>query len=241
MPLLDHFHAPLFPQRRWESFHARWAGTILDYLVARLRPPRFFAEMQIHLGTRIEAEFEKNGFVQESRNGTGGGLQLATSPPVTFVMPMVFPDDIEIQVLDGDESRRLLGVIELISPANKDREEHRRAFASKCLAYLQKGVGLIIIDTVTSRSGCLHNELVDIAGQPEAYHLPNSWDLYAVAYQPSRVDEQNQLRVWTSELSVGRALPTLPFALRDIGYLDIDFEETYTETRSHTGLAESDL
>ena len=28
MPLLDHFHAPLSPQRHWESFHVNWAGAI---------------------------------------------------------------------------------------------------------------------------------------------------------------------------------------------------------------------
>jgi hypothetical protein len=26
MPLLDHFHTPLYPHRAWESFHSRWAN-----------------------------------------------------------------------------------------------------------------------------------------------------------------------------------------------------------------------
>ena len=30
MPLLDHFHPPLYPRRSWESFHSRWANSIAD-------------------------------------------------------------------------------------------------------------------------------------------------------------------------------------------------------------------
>ena len=61
MPLRDHFHPPLFPQRAWESFHTQWAGSIADRLNERL-PRRFFAEVQTHLGSRVEAdvaEFER--------------------------------------------------------------------------------------------------------------------------------------------------------------------------------------
>ena len=31
MPLLDHFRPPLFPIRRWESFHSRWGVFIAEF------------------------------------------------------------------------------------------------------------------------------------------------------------------------------------------------------------------
>jgi hypothetical protein len=43
----------------------------------------------------------------------------------------------------------LVGAIELVSPANKDRSTHRDAFVSKCETYLRQGIGLVIIDVVT--------------------------------------------------------------------------------------------
>lgn len=63
MPLLDHFHPPLFPVHSCESFHARWAVAIADALNDTLLP-RYFAETQVHLGARAEAdvvEFEHTG------------------------------------------------------------------------------------------------------------------------------------------------------------------------------------
>ena len=56
MPLLDHFHPPLSVERRWESFHARWAAAIADALNDGRLPARYFAEMQIHSGPRVEIE-----------------------------------------------------------------------------------------------------------------------------------------------------------------------------------------
>ena len=73
--------------------------------------------------------------------------------------------------LDGYEVRvsqdlgggaELRAAIELISPANKDRPVSRRTFAAKCAGYLRHGIGLVIVDVVTSRSADLHRELFDV-------------------------------------------------------------------------------
>src|SRR5262245_57186780 len=93
MPLLDHFHAPLYPQRSWESFHSRWANSIADFL-QRTLPERYVAEVQMHLGSQVEAdvaELESTAPV----NGKAGGVAVQTwAPPVaTMVLPAVFPDD----------------------------------------------------------------------------------------------------------------------------------------------------
>src|SRR5690349_3089615 len=148
MPLLDHFHPPLYPHRAWESFHSRWANSIADALNGSL-PQRFFAEVQIHLGSRVEAdvaEFEGPADPGEATgNGAAGGVALQTwaPPAATLVMPAVFPDDLEVHVRDEREDARLVAVVELVSPRNKDRAESRRAFAAKSAAYLQRGIGLL--------------------------------------------------------------------------------------------------
>ena len=64
-------------------------------------------------------------------------------------MNIVFPDDIEVQLYDLRDGKRLVAALELISPGNKDRAEARRAFGAKCVAYLQRGIGLVIVDIVT--------------------------------------------------------------------------------------------
>ena len=44
-----------------------------------------------------------------------------------------------VRVFDAKRGRQLVAAIEIVSPANKDRAEHRNAFVGKCAALLQKG------------------------------------------------------------------------------------------------------
>src|SRR5262249_27340057 len=159
----------------WEAFHGRWAVAMADMFNRLLPPQRYLAEAQIHISSRIEAdvaEFElPPPVIAEQGNGSQGGVavQIETwAPPVAAqTVDIVFPDDIEVQVFDLRDGKRLVGVIELISPGNKDRSEERRAFAAKCVAYLQRGIGLVIVDIVTSRGGNLHQQVFDLLGQAE--------------------------------------------------------------------------
>ena len=56
MQLLDHFHPPLSTVRHWESFHARWAAAIADVLNDAILPSEYFAEVQVHVGSRVEVD-----------------------------------------------------------------------------------------------------------------------------------------------------------------------------------------
>jgi hypothetical protein len=238
MPLLDHFHPPLHPVRRWESFHSRWANSIADQF-NQILPPRFFAEIQSHLGSHVEAdvaEFETLSVVDPA-NGPGGVVVQTWAPPTaTLVMPAVFPDVFEIQIRDDEDFVRLLGVVELISPGNKDRDESRRAFAAKCAAYLQDGVGVVIVDIVTDRHANLHNELIRLMGQEQRFMLPDDVWLYSVAYRPARRDEVSQIEMWPAALTVGGPLPLLPLALRRTGFVPVDLEATYMDARQRSRL-----
>ncbi len=79
MPLLDHFHAPLHPDRRWESFHARWASAIGDALNLSLLPPEYFAEVQAHIGSRVEIDVATFGNGSPAPTGRSQGA-VATLP-----------------------------------------------------------------------------------------------------------------------------------------------------------------
>jgi hypothetical protein len=234
MPLLDHFHAPLAPARSWESFHSRWANSIGD-LLHRILPPRYIAEVQIHLGTAVEAdvaEFEgEEGTEEELSDGQGGGVavQPYAPPAATMTLPAHFPDVFEVQVIDRREGARLVAVVELVSPGNKDRPEARRAFAAKCGAYLQRGIGLVVADIVTSRQANLHDEMATMMGLGPEYAMGVGTYLYATAYRPVRRKGQDLIDVWAVSLTVGSALPTLPLALLGAGPVPLDLEASYAD------------
>jgi hypothetical protein len=229
MPLLDHFHAPLYPTHRWESFHARWAVAISDALNDTL-PSRFFAETQVHLGARIEAdvvEFEQSTHA----NGIAGGIATATYAPPRPILTFTGPveDDVTIEVRDRDRDARVAAIIELVSPRNKDPEEARRGFAAKMVSYLRIGAGLIAIDVVTNRSGTPHDELVTILNLPENCRLDTPTGLSAVAYQPVQPGIESTVQVWFEPVTLGTSLPTMPLAVRGLGLIPVELDTTYTE------------
>jgi len=241
MPLLDHFHPPLIERRSWERFHGVWAAVIAGTLNQRLLPRHYFAEMEVTIGTHIEVDVgtftEHAGLpadeVEPHSNGSAVAVQTQVwAPPVpVLVVPAVFPDEFELLIYNERDGRRLVAAIELVSPANKDREETRRAFATKCSAYLQHGVGVIIVDVVTSRLANLHDELGRLLGYPASFAFPTPTSIYATAYRPVHREKRNEMDVWREPLAVGQPLPTLPLAVLGLGYLPVDLEATYTETR----------
>ncbi|MBY0522121.1 MAG: DUF4058 domain-containing protein [Gemmataceae bacterium] len=234
MPLLDHFHAPLHPGRHWEGFHSRWASAIADALNLDLLPSDYFAEVQAHVGSRVEidiATFE-SAPTESANRGDGGTATipaLAWAPPAAaFEMPAAFPDSMEVQVFSSVGGTTLVGAVELVSLGNKDRAETRRGFAAKCATYLQQGIGLIVADIVTSRRANLHNELVRLLELDDEFLLEPD-PLYATAYRPVRRPDVEKIQVWTATLAVGQPLHILPLALDKGLCVPIDLDATYAE------------
>jgi hypothetical protein len=129
-----------------------------------------------------------------------------------------------------------VGAIELVSPGNKDRPEARHAFVAKCVAYLTRGIGLIVVDIVTNRLANLHNDLVSFLGRAEPFLLGPATPTYAVAYRPSRQPSGDQIEVWPRPLPLGEPLPVLPLGLRNAEVVPVDLEETYGEARERSRL-----
>src|SRR5947209_3824691 len=142
MPLFDHFHPPLSERRPWESFHTTWASAVADHLNQGLLPPGYIALEQIHAGAPAEIDVA-TWSETDTRGGTATATQAvwvpATSP---LVMPATFPEGCTVAVLSNEGGRTLVAAVELLSPANKDRQGKRRLFAARCATYLARGIGL---------------------------------------------------------------------------------------------------
>jgi hypothetical protein len=93
---------------------------------------------------------------------------------------------------------------------------------AKSVAYLQRGVGLFIVDVVTSRRANLHNVLVERLRQPAASHGQEQTELYANCYRPFHRTTGNFLDIWLMPLAVGQPLPTVPLGLRGAGTVPED-------------------
>jgi hypothetical protein len=153
-----------------------------------------------------------------------------------MITPAAFPGRFEVLVFESEGGSRLVGAIELVSPANTDREAHRRAFAIKCASYLSQGIGLVVIDIVTSRQANLHDEIIRVMGQGEAFVLSPDVTFYAVAYRPIVRSQRELIQAWTRALSVGESLPVLPLSLGADLCVPVNFESTYTTARQRRRL-----
>ena len=139
-------------------------------------------------------------------------------------------------VINIEAGPTLVGAIELVSPSNKARPAMRRAFAMKCLNYLNAGIGLIIVDVVTQRRANLHDQMARlIVGN--APRFPGTPSTYAAAYRPFRRGDEEKVSVWPVTLTVGGPLPVLPLWLREVEEpVRVDLEAAYTESRQRGAL-----
>lgn len=235
MPLRDLFHAPLKNKCHWEGFHSNWANNIVRSLNERL-PQRYRAEPEVHLGVQVEvdvATFERETQARPEA-GTGDGVATAVwaPPQPTQVLDADLPaqDTFEVRVYDEERGLRLVAAVELVSPRNKDRAESRRAFVAKCAGYLQQGVALVVVDTVTDRHQNLHRELMELLRLKESDPWPEEQHLYAVAYRHTKQEDRWRLEIWNQALSLGAPLPPLPLWLASNLSVPLDLESTYEET-----------
>jgi hypothetical protein len=239
MPLRDHFRSPLNDLMPWEGVHGQWPAMIVLTLARRL-PRGYVAAPRIHSGAFVEvdvATFEKGVLGPPSGGadvGNGGGIATAVwappRPTLAVVSDLPAPDEYEVRVYDRTSGRRLVAAVEIVSPANKDRSEHRRAFAAKCAALLQQRVSVTIVDLVTIRNFNLYRDLLELAGQADPSLGPEPPPLYAVACRGTKKGEHWLLEAWAHALALGQALPTLPLWLADDLAVPLELEESYEQT-----------
>ena len=248
MVLQDHFRPPLSVRRHWHAFHNAWATYISSDLNQRL-PEGYFAEANVQFGIEIDVaafdEVESGSTRSAAPGDVSASVPTESSegwivPVPTQTVPIdIITDTVEVLVFNREAGPTLAGAIELVSPANKDRPAHRDAFISKCATYLQQGLGLVVVDVVTTRRANLHDELLVRLRAPDV--VPWETDLYVVSYRPVHRADRSSLDIWQSPVAVGASLPTVPLWLRGNLCFPIDLDATYDRTCREQRLVVNDV
>ncbi len=233
MPLRDHFRPPTTRYASWESLHGMWPAVFVQQLRTQL-PPGFVAAPRVHLGPYFEidiAAFEQDD--RPSGRGSGGGTATLAAPRPTWAIETDVPeeDEYEVRIYNADEERQLVATIELVSPANKDRPDKRRAFVGKCAALLRKGVAVSIVDVVTVRHANLYAEVMAFVGHPDPTLGPEPPPVYAAScrWTPNAAGTRATLEAWSNPMAVGERLPPLPLWLADGVSVVFDLERSYEQ------------
>ena len=239
MPLRDHFHPPLSKSARWDAVHGLWPGLLVVDLNRRL-PPKYRAWPNIHLGFPLEidvAAYEEEDAAARGEAASGGSATataVAWSPPrPTLAIAAERPetDEYEVRIEEADTGR-LVAAIEIVSPSNKDRPDHRRSFVTKCAALAQQEISVSIVDLVTERHANLYAGVLEMLGQSDPALEPTPPSTYATTFRWRELGPRRPSRFesWAYPLNVGQPLPTLPLWLDVDLAVPLELEATYEET-----------
>jgi hypothetical protein len=236
MPLRDHFHPPLSDSRPWDGVHGQWPAMIVLDLFRRMPTP-YTASPRVHLGAEFEidiAAFDEPDTLEPGSLGEGATGVTATAvwapPKPTMAVDVELEKQDEYEVLIHNRAKRLVAAVEIVSPANKDRPEHRRNFAMKCAALMQQGVSVSIIDLVTVGRGNLYLEMLDLLGESDPSFSADTGSIYVSSCRWREAGESWKLESWAYPLQVNHPLPTLPLWLASDLAVPLELEQTYEET-----------
>jgi hypothetical protein len=124
---------------------------------------------------------------------------------------------------------RIVALLEIISPGNKDRRLALSRFVNKAVAALQQGCHLLLIDLFPpgphDRQGIHHAVWAEVDGvEAGGYRQPGDKPLTLVAYEakPSPT-------AYVEPIAVGAVLPEMPLFVQPGWYVSIPLEETYQQ------------
>jgi hypothetical protein len=138
-------------------------------------------------------------------------------------------DEYEVRIFDARRGRLLVAAIEIVSPANKDRPDHRNLFVAKCAALLQKGVAVSIVDLVTIKHFNLYIQLLAVIGHTDPTFGDPPPHLYAASCRWTRRENRTFLEAWSHVLTLEKPLPTLPLWLSQDLVVPLNLEQSYEQ------------
>lgn len=221
----------------YHHFHGRWIYAIADALNLGILPADYFALAEhvtppvIPDVLTLEAPDRRNGTPPGGRQGGAGttGQTLTANPPRvrfsaagTAKKPRRSQRRISVR---HARDRRLVAVIELVSPSNKTKRSETRAFVEKVTRLLRQGVHALVIDPFPplNRDPIPIHEAIwrSLVRKPELPVLDKPLTLASYA---AIADE---FRTFVEAVGVGDTLPEMPLFLEDDLYINVPLESAY--------------
>lgn len=217
------------PSGLFHHFHQDWSIEMARSLNRNRLPKGLSALVEQRAGFR-----EPDVLAIESRDrtpdaATEGGVATATRPSAQIVRQS------SKEIYAGRANRivirhhlgRIVAVIEIISPGNKDSRSALRDFVDKTMECLRAGIHMLIIDLFPPSPRDpfgLHKVIWDEI-EEEDFEFPSGKDRLVVSYETGA-----QRVAYIEPLTVGDSLPEMPLFLTNALHVPVPLEETYQAT-----------
>lgn len=211
----------------FHHFHQCWVVAIGNALNNGLLPPGYLAMADQVTGRPIPDVVTLRA--REPAEESEGGIAVAVAPPTARMIARIErvnyakrADRVVIRHGRG----KVVAIIEIVSPGNKDNRHALRTFVEKAADILNQGVHLLVVDlfppTPRDPQGihkAIWDELTD-----EPFEAPPGRPLTVASYLGGDVPT-----AYVEPLAVGDPLPSLPIFLSQTRYIPAPLEQTYQE------------
>lgn len=225
----------------FHDFHQLWLACLRLRMSSGLLPDGYFVHLERHFG-KFESDILtlssptplRNGRPIGSGNGTGG-VAVAVRPPRAGARLSASPVKQSSLAVRRVGTDRLVALLELASPSNKDRAASVSAYVEKAKAALDAGVHLVHLDMLPPTPHAPANlsaaiwDAVNGADYPFALAKPFAAD----GFMADRVIE-----LYANPLALGDEWPDVPLFLDTETYIDLPLAATYAQ--AFAGVAPQD-
>jgi hypothetical protein len=221
----------------FHALHVGWLPEIQGILNDGLLPEGYYALPEQHAGRTIADVLTLHASPAVLDPSTArltlppatGGVALADAPPRTQRRHTVEPAalarrrSLAIRHVSG---HRLVALIEILSPANKDRSSHVSEFVAKAVSALDLGVHLLLVDLFPpgphDPSGMHGAVLGQLDPSEEPYDVPADQPATLASYAAGPAVE-----IFVEHVAIGAPLLEMPLFLRPDRYVNVPLEPTY--------------
>jgi hypothetical protein len=221
----------------FHDFHVTWVPEIKGILNGGLLPEGYYALAEQHAGRSIADVLTLHASPVTPERvperpplpPATGGVALADAPPRTRRRHTVEPAALSRRrtlAIRHVSGHRLITLIEIVSPANKDCSRHVKEFVDKAASALDLGVHLLLVDLFPpgphDPSG-MHGAILRELEPSEVPHdVPANEPATLASYAAGRVVE-----IFVEHVALGARLPEMPLFLDPDRYVNVPLEPTY--------------
>jgi len=219
----------------FQDFHLAWIAELRRALNGGLLPRDYYAQAEQRASEfesdllALERHDEETDAVHEYTGSDGGGAAVATARPKAHLVGEV--DEASLYALKRRTvtirhatNDRIVALLEIASPGNKDRPQSVQRFVDKAVAALQSGYHLVVVDLFPPRDSDpagLGSAVWEAIGGGRLTH-PAAQRLSAAAFRVA-----DRVSCYAEPFAPGEIVPELPLFYDPDWYVNLPLDATY--------------